>query len=246
MNPGIRLAMSAGAVVLAVVIGLNLLPGGAGFGGGPAATPTPTPVPTPTPIPMQLNPSDAPAPATAAYAAGAPFPIPVAMTVPAGWIGRVGGQYAVWIESPPTLADGGAMVALTLGQTLFADPCQAGRGYLNPQPGPTVDDLATAFTQLPGFTATAPTAITVDGYSGKQVTLTAPATFDGCVLTQDGYRLMDLSGGAVFASVPGQQTTLQILDVGGKRLVISSDTTPTTPGNYTTDVRTILDSINFQ
>ena len=32
----------------------------------------------------------------------------------------------------------------------------------------------------------------------------------------------------------------------GKRLVISSDIGPTTPGNYTTDVGTILDSINFQ
>lgn len=245
MNPAFRLAISAGAVVMAVVIGFSLLPGGSGFGGGPVATPTPTPVPTPTPIPMQLNPSDAPAPATATYSAGDPFPIPVAMTVPADWIGRVGGQYAVFIETQPTLDSGGAQVALTLEQTLFADPCHD-RGLLSPQPGPTVDDLATAFTHLPGFTATTPAAVTVDGYSGKQLTLTAPASFAGCTLTQDGYRLMQLPGGAIFASQPGQQTNLHILDVGGKRLVISSDTTATTPGNYVNDVETILASINFQ
>ena len=245
MNPAFRLALSAGAVVLAVVIGLTLLPGGAGFGGGPAATPTPTPVPTPTPIPLQLFPSDAPAPATATYSAGDPFPIPLAVTVPAGWVGRVGGQYAVWVETQASLDSGGASVGLTVGQKLFADPCHD-QGLLTPEPGPAVDDLATALTHLPGFTATTPTPVTVDGYSGKQLTLTAPASFAGCVLTQDGYRLMQLPGGAIFSSQPGQQTTLQILDVRGKRLVITSETTPSTPGNFTSDIRTILDSINFQ
>jgi hypothetical protein len=109
-----------------------------------------------------------------------------------------------------------------------------------------VDDLATALTKVQGFTATTPVAVTVDGYSGKQLTLTAPASFADCTLTQDGYGLMQLPGGKVIASIPGQQTTLQILDVGGKRLVISTDTTPTTPGTFTTDTRTILDSMNFQ
>ena len=171
MNPAFRLALSAGAVVLAVVVGLSLLPGGAGFGGGPAASPTPTPVPTPTPIPLQLYPSDAPAPATATYSAGDPFPIPLAVTVPAGWVGRVGGQYAAFIETQPGLDAGGAMIALTLQQKLWADPCHD-RGYLSPQPGPAVDDLVTALSHLPGFTASTPTPVTVDGYSGKQLTLT--------------------------------------------------------------------------
>ncbi len=57
---------------------------------------------------------------------------------------------------------------------------------------------------------------------------------------------MQMPGGAVFAYVPGQQTDLRILDVGGKRLVITTDTAPTTPGSFKTDVQTILDSIRFQ
>ena len=42
------------------------------------------------------------------------------------------------------------------------------------------------------------------------------------------------------------ETTLRILDVNGRRLVISSDVTGTTPGNYKTDVETIIDSMTLQ
>jgi len=245
MNPAIRLALSAGAVILAVTIGLSLLPGGAGFGGGPAPTPTPTPVPTPTPITLQLYPSDAPAPRTATYRAGVPFPIPATMTVPSGWAGWVGGEYAAFIETPEVLDIGGAAVHLTLGQTFYADPCH-GTSLLDPQPGPSVDDLVTALTKLPGFTASTPTPVTIDGYAGKQLTLSAPVSFADCTLTEDGYLLMKLPGGATFSSAPGQETTLRILDVNGRRLVISSDVTGTTPGNYKTDVETIIDSMTLQ
>jgi hypothetical protein len=116
---------------------------------------------------------------------------------------------------------------------------------LAPQPGGTVDDLAAALARLPGFTTTTPTAITIDGYSGKKVTLTAPASFSSCALTQDGYRLWRLPLGGIFSFNPGQSSDFRILDVNGQRLVISSDTYP----GYTTDqmrseIQAIVDSIH--
>jgi hypothetical protein len=166
------------------------------------------------------------------------------MTVPAGWSGKVGGPYAVYLDRAP-LGNGDAGIGLSLSQTIYADPCHDG-GFLAPQPGATVDDLVAALASLPGLDATTPTEVTIDGYSGKQLTLTAPASFAGCTLSPDGYRLWRLPLGGIFAFDPGQRLTLRIVDVNGKRLVVLSDSFPSTNAQKLAEVQAILDSIRIE
>ena len=108
------------------------------------------------------------------YVTADPFLVRVTFTVPAGWEGNIGGPYVVVLDR----ASGQGAVAFSIFDKVYADPCHFDKGLLNPLPGPTVDDLATALASLPGLDATTPTDVTVGGYQGKQLTLTAPASFD--------------------------------------------------------------------
>jgi hypothetical protein len=253
MNMPARFAAAAAAVVVIAVVGalaLNRGSGGIAAVPTPAPTPVPTPVSTPVPTPtpsliaLPVDPSELPINTPGKYLAGDPFLIPVTFDVPAGWVGKVGGPYAAYLDRAP-IGNGGASVALTLSQKIYADPCHD-RGFLSPQPGSTVDDLAAALSTLPGFTATTPTAITIDGHTGKQLTLTAPASFSGCTLTSDGYRLWRLPLGGIQAFNEGQSTTLRIIDVNGKRLIVSSDSYPASPAQALAEVQALVDSIHVE
>jgi hypothetical protein len=229
------------------IVGFIAFPKGGGAG-TPAATrtpaPTTAPTPRPSPIALPLDPQLLAVTTPGSYLAGDPFLVPLTMTLPAGWAGKVGGPYAAFLERAVS-GTANANIELSLSQTIYAEPCHD-RGFLAPQPGPTVDDLASALARLPGFDATTPTEVSVDGYSGKQLTLTAPARFDGCTLASGGYRLWQLPLGWVFSFTPGQLTTIRIVDVNGKRLVVSSATFPTTSAQELVEVREILDSIRIE
>lgn len=239
VNITIRFAIGAAAVVLVAVIGFNLLPSGSGVGGGPAATPTPAPTPTPTPIPLPLHPQALVISEPGTYLIDDPFPIPVTISLSPGWVGKVGGPYAAYLDKPS------AAIAFSLSQIIYADPCTY-RGFLDPQPGPTVDDLASALGSLPGFDVITPTEVTVDGYRGKQLTLTAPDNFEGCKLSIGEYRLWQLPLGMIFSFTPGQRMALWILDVEGERLVVSSDTFPATTAQELAEIQEVLDSIRIE
>ena len=245
MNTAIRLAIGAAAVVLVAGMGFNLLPSGSGIGGGPSATPTTTPTPTPSPIALPLYPEELEVPEPGTYLIDEPFPFPVTISVPAGWVGTVGGVYAAYLDLESGSGAAGASIAFSLSQMIYADPCSDG-GFLDPQPGPTVDDLATALAALPGLDATDATDVTVDGYRGKQLSLTAPDNFDGCTLSSDGYRIWQLPLGSVHSFAPGQRKALWILDVDGERLVVSADTFPATTPQQSSEVQEILDSIRIE
>jgi hypothetical protein len=249
MNSPLRMALAAIAVIVLAAVGVTLVPRTAGVGGPPA---TPVPTPTATPITLPLFPQTLTVPEPGVYLAGAPFQIPVTIAVPAGWVGNVGGPYAAYLAKGGADAAGGwltgaggAEIAFSLSQRLYADPCHD-RGFLVPQPGPTVDDLASALASLPGFDATTPTDVTVDGYQGKQLTLTAPRSFDGCSSSPDGYAIWQLPLGGVFGFTPGQQMAAWILDVNGMRLVITRETQPATSAQDRAEVQAILDSIRIE
>jgi hypothetical protein len=238
-----RLGVAAAAVLALAVIGVIAIPRGSGVA-GPQPSPTPIPTPTPSPIAFPVDPQQLTVTVPGTYLAGNPLQIPTTLNVPAGWVIKVGGPYAAYLDRAP-IGSGGASISLTLSQKIYADPCHD-RGFLIPQPGTTVDALAAALSSLPGFTATTPTSVTIDGYSGKQLMLTAPATFAGCALTADGYRLWQLPLGGIYAFIPSQSTILRILDVNGKLLIVSSDTDPTTTSTERAEIQGILDSIHVQ
>ena len=206
MSTTIRIAAVAGAILLAVV-GFGLL----SSGGGPG--PIPSPIPTPMALTMgtlsQLQPGT--------YITANPFLARVTFTVPADWEGIMGGPYLVDLgkaAEPRT-------VSFQIFDTVYADPCDFTKGPLDPLPGPSVDDLATALAGLPRLDVAAPTDITIDGYRGKQLTLTAPSDMTGCTLSPDGNLLIwELPLGARVGMTPGEVDRIWILDVDGQRLVI--------------------------
>ena len=213
MNNLARIAIGAAAVVAIALVGYNLLPRNTGTG-GPATTPTPSPTLVPTPT---LAPTSSPTPADFSAQEGggtalAPgsyvitylAPLRITVTVPAGW--EKG--YLDWalFASPVS-------IAFMTVDNLYIDPCAADPRLREPAVGPTVDDLATALGDVPGLQATAPSDVTVAGFTGKQMDLTASETWCG-----GEPKMWETSGGA--DSPGGGPMRLWILDVYGTRLVI--------------------------
>src|SRR4029077_2430319 len=128
--------------------------------------PGPSPAPSRTPIVMSPGALASLVPGT--YATKG-FGLPVTFTVPAGWEGHVGGPYLVDLGR----SAGPELMAISIFDTVMADPCHFNKGPINPSPGPSVDDLVTALVGLPGLDVSTPTDITIDGYRGKQLTITA-------------------------------------------------------------------------
>jgi hypothetical protein len=256
MNTPIRIAMAAAAVVVLALVGVNLFSRTGGVGGRPATSvPTATTAPTPSAL---LSPTPAcvqdrcPTPGAlggvvgplkpGTYVAADPFLLRVTFTVPAGWEGNIGGPYAVFLDQP----QGTGAVSFSIFEQVYADPCHNDRGLLNPLPGPSVDDLATALAKVPGLGNPIPVDVTVAGYQGKQLTLTAPASFAGCTLTWDGkFRVWVLPLGATNDLTPGERDRVWILDVGGQRLVIDAPEMPGQTAETTAEVQRIVDSIRI-
>jgi hypothetical protein len=235
MGNAIRLAAVAAVLVVAVA-GINLfLPGNGGLG-GPQVSPTPLPTPRGTivegdPVPLQ--------PGT--YITADPFLVRITLTVPAGWDGKLGGPYAAYL----TRQYGPGEVMFFIFDKVYVDPCAYGKGLLVPSPGPTVDDLATALTAMPGVNATAPTDVTLGGYAGKQFTTTAPASFDGCTVGPDGYSIFQLPLGAIYTMAPDQHDRIWLIDVEGQRMMIVAPEQPDQTPQDKAEVQGILDSIRL-
>jgi hypothetical protein len=84
-----------------------------------------------------------------------------------GWFGA--------LRFLPGDADGITALSITTVTNLVGDGCRD-HTPLDPPVGPTVDDLATALSQLAPFEVTAPpTDVTLFGYHGKHLELTVPA-----------------------------------------------------------------------
>jgi hypothetical protein len=228
----LRIAAVAGAILLAVV-GLSLLSSG--------GRPGPIPSPTASPIALTMSVIGPLQPGT--HVTADPFLARVTFRVPAGWEGIMGGPYLVDLGKA---AQPGA-VSFQIFDTVYADPCDFTKGPLDPLPGPSVDDLATALAGLPSLDVTAPTDITIDGYRGKQLTLTAPTDMTGCTLSPDRNLLTwELPLGARIGMTPGEVDRVWILDVDGQRLVIVA---PEKPGALNdpskAEVQAVLDSIRI-
>jgi hypothetical protein len=233
MPTTIRLAAVIAAVALAV-FGLGLLT----TGGGPAPNPTPSAMPSPKGTIVEGDPV-ALAPGT--YVTADPFLVKAYLTVPAYWDGHLGGAYHLDV----TRLYGPGEVAIEIFDKLYADACHFEQGIMNPLPGPTVDDLATAMITMPGLESTTPTAVTLGGYAGKQFTITAPDTVDGCTLDQDAFSIWQLPEGAVYGMQPAQIDRVWILDVEGQRIVIRAPGLPGQTPQDKAEVQGILDSIRL-
>jgi hypothetical protein len=183
---------------------------------------------------------------TVSFAVESANGIPVSFTAPTDW--TVSDGWAAYKPTPDSLS----VVGVNFDQiaNIFAEGCQWVQ--LDPPVGPTVDDLVQAWTGLPQFAATAAVDVTVDGYAGKQIELTAPDynRLD-CKETHYGlwYPGADPQPGDVapgfWAQAPQSHLQQWILDVDGTRLVISAGFVPSATPQDRADLEAALASIQI-
>ena len=106
---------------------------------------------------------------------------------------------------------------------VLVDPCDADRP--SPPLGPTVADLAAALVAQKRTTTTEPVPVELDGHRGLYLELTSPTRLDDQACAPDGILIWE-------AGVHGDGRALDspatdrywIIDVGGRRVVISAVT----------------------
>ena len=170
-------------------------------------------------------------------------------------------KWAQWIPVSKITADDDGphiMLSITTVTNLTTDAC-LNHTPRDPAVGPSVEDLATALSQLPPFEVTAPPSdVTFLGYEGKHLVLTVPdleaddspveSGFSACPNAFHSW-ISPLLGGAHSAyngPEPGLTEEFWILDAEGTRLVIVANTSPSAPPEWVAERQAIIDSIQIQ
>ena len=234
IDKALALGLGAAAVVIVAILGFRfLVPSGASTG-GPAETPTPTPSPMawPTGLGGDL--------AAGTYVSDGPAPIRSTITVPDGWIACGHGSAEFGVCAGPGDARG---VTVSIVDNVVSDPCDHSRALLDPPVGASVDDLVSALSNLSGFEATDPIDITLDGFEGKELELTAPAN-PPCALGAIGLGTWTAPGGTNGVG-PGEMNLIRIVDVDGVRVMIAAAHQPVASADLIAEVRAIFDSIRL-
>ncbi len=242
-----RLALTAGVVVVATFVGVGLYFNLGDLVAPPQPTPTSSPSPTIEPTPAESPRSalqishgrDAPA---GTYVTSSPFPIQIEFTIPGGWQMFHVADDAVGVMKnggePPT----GSGFGFWLVHEVYLDPCDArlrGSAYV----GPSVDHLANALQGLEGYRTTTPTDVSLAGYSGKYLEITAPGDLSGCAFV----RLWRTKAGgnrSVFG--PEEHDRIWILDVEGTRLLVKIAYRPGTPESDVAELEQMVESIRIR
>jgi hypothetical protein len=173
------------------------------------------------------------------YAVPDSFPVGVTFDLPAGWGECTAGdsEPAFCLESSVTAP---TAVSFLIVDNVVADPCEPGGRLLEPPVGPSVDDLVTAISGLADFSATTPADVVVDGYRGREFTLSAPSK-QGCDLKT--WATADRTNGVGSAEI----NLIQVIDVDGTRLVITGAYHPADPAaaENLAALRSILASVHI-
>lgn len=234
MNNTAKLALGAAAVLVVAFLGIRfLVPGSLSVGGDPDPTASPKVLPLKGP---QL---DGPLGA-GRYSTDNGFPVTITFDLPAGWAAAPEGVYEQNLIR--NFGTEGARRVIGIGflvvENVVADPCSG--AVHDPAVGPSVDDLVTALSNLPGFTATAAENVIVGGYDAKRITVTAPMDA-GCDLTT--WTTPTRANGVG----PGEANTLYAVDVDGVRVVISVAHSPAVAADEDfAEVEEIIDSIQIE
>jgi hypothetical protein len=201
------LAALAALATVAACSSDNSTDGAAGSTTTQSSDPTMTP-PADEPIPLDRIPDDTPLdPGTYEV----PFlavdsPARALVKVPVGYVSAFDGT---------VVASGNGDIAFWGKVTeVHADPCLGGKSVAA---GESVDDLVTVLAAQQHMEVTEPEPVTVGGYDGVHLTLTAPTDLGQC---RDGIVTIYSAGGSWLAwDVPGATFDEWILDVNGQRVV---------------------------
>lgn len=235
INKAVAWSVVAAAVAFIALLGISVLaPAGPTFGDAgerPTATSAASPMPWPAVEGADLTPGT--------YRADIPEPIHSIITVPEGWnaCGMRGGE----ITACAGRTESGAVDVLIVANVV-RDPCDRSRALLDPPVGSSVDDLVAALSNLSGFEVTDPVDITLDGFPGKEMALTAPTAPD-CTLDGTGLGTWTRQGRPGTNGVgPGEVNLLRILDVDGVRVVIAGAYQSDASASEIGEVRAVFES----
>jgi hypothetical protein len=239
MSNTAKLALGGVAVVVTALLGIGfLLPGGPRIGG-----PGPTTPPTPTPSPISLDGANDRVLDAGTYVS-TPFPadpMRFTLTFPAGWRAFVDGAFLPAAEGSSEAPDGMAF-GFSKIDSLYSDPCFAS-GAGDVEVGTTVDELVGAFAEQTAYEVSAPTDVSLAGYSGKRVDLTLPSDLGTSTC---GYEYFFPWPGSVYSQGPGNLWHLWILDVDGSRVVVTTNDFAGTPAEDRAEMQAILDSLRIE
>jgi len=231
----LRYGAAAAVAVLAVVLAFGIW-GGAFLGpGGSSASPSPTSSPRPLPSDGPLDGG------TYLYDRSQLSPVAFTLTVPDGWFVDNGG----WNMGKAGVPEAqGVGFAVAIVHKVNADTCIGTHGQ-QVDAGSTVDELVNALLDQtgPAVAVEGPFAITLGGYSGQRVDVTAPPPdeFTGCMVP--GLQLW-YDAGNWFVVVADFQSSIYIVDVAGERVVLATQYQESSP--YLAELDAVIGSIEFK
>jgi hypothetical protein len=213
----------------------------------PSETTTPTPTATGATTPTQLSLTDEGPLEAGTYVTVAGGKL-VTFTVPDSELrfgDRVGGGWdgSVLIQvDPPRTAN---LWLVGPVSNVYEDGCDWGRNsQMDPPPGPTIDDFASALPSVRDRDVSAPTDVEVGGHSAKYLHITAPADIERC----DEGLFMEATTptGALGHGDPGEAWDVWIVDVDGDRYWINSVYLPDTPQQQRDELHAIVESLTIE
>lgn len=233
LAPTGRLAFAAAAVAVVVVVGYSLADRGTVGDGGrsvpppasvrpsptQAATPAPTPANTPqaSPLIRQLEPGEYEIPWPPAEAT-------IRLTVPDGWSTDETGAYLLmtkgagpWGPSDPGLPD----LIIHDVKSVVPEICSSGEPAMAAV-GPSADDLVAALADQAGWAEKSdPVDVALGGYPARKFVGRLPGA---CPEPAEGVTIWANTDGTVYVPLEGSEglTTIYVVDVSGKRLVITA------------------------
>ena len=244
-----RLSLIAAVAVIAVLAGGAILwnqPRQSGVGAPPA-----TPTPSPTPSLATIEGAGPPELTAGRYRVAAPFTQPFALTVPSGWtLDTLAAGDVQFHNTSVNGGNGAAWIVVDVVDNVFADPCRASSGPIQPPVPPTVDAIVSALTRMVGFSAGPVTDVVVGDHTGKVVDLTN--TIDTDAETCSGGAMLQMwtthggqNGATNGGPNDGATDRLWVIDVDGTPVIIDGETFSETPATSRAVIEEIVQSMAF-
>ena len=197
------------------------------------------------------------------------------LTVPDGWETGPRDPYggpiaAIWPAGDGFRHPDGMALGFVDVSSIESDPCDWFGSANDIAVGPSAADLATALSdqaaELSGeaaYTVSAPTDVSLGGYSGKYLEVTMPtevfavsdpsattsdpALAPGCGGDQATYRIWDgRRGFNIYIQGPANRWQMWILDVERERVVVLAHDFPATSAEDRAELQAIVDSIRIE
>ena len=174
--------------------------------------------------------------------------VEMTVTIPApGWTGDEAGGILVKNDNVDAPDGAGMIVFPDDGLFVYGDPCKWA-STTPATPATTVDAVVAALAAQASRDASEPVDITVDGHTGKSITLHVPDDADFSTCDQGFFGSWGVASEPTpgrYHQDPGQIDEVWVLDVAGQLLVIDTTYYAGTPAEHVAEIRAIVESATF-